>query len=322
MISSVYVINLEKDVKRWLEMKKTLIDVGINDYNRIEGVYGKELSELDLKKNTTESCNKYCTKSMIGCAMSHLKTWETVLKNNDKTALILEDDVMLPNDFKYKINKYMKQVPDNYDIVYVGCLGCEYKKRSKTITTFLLGFNGLQEREHSIISENVYIPNFPLALHCYIISYKGAKKLINIVKNKINGHVDLQLNLKGLELNVYAINPQLAYQKVSTNNSNNTTSYPILINKVIDNFIDENGLPFSYCLSINIFHYKGIDINAYFIIYGVMGFFIGKYYGYNTWLSVFLCYNILELYLEPNNLTIIIQLLITSSIFSYIGNKL
>ncbi len=126
----IYAINLasQTEKKNYIinECKKLNLDIDIFD-----GVYGAELSEEYLKSNVLDYPNCYLTRGEIGCALSHIKIYEDIIKNNLPYAMILEDDAVLssqlPNfiadfekfntkegifllidDFKYIVNKKIK----------------------------------------------------------------------------------------------------------------------------------------------------------------------------------------------------------------------
>ena len=94
-----FVINLKDATKRWAHMKKALDKVGLA-YTRIEAVLGKDLEEPIHEFNEPRFnilTGKHKNYGEIGCYLSHIKALKEFLKSNSDYALILEDDVNLPD---------------------------------------------------------------------------------------------------------------------------------------------------------------------------------------------------------------------------------
>ena len=94
-----YVINLKDATERWAHMKKALDKVGLA-YTRIEAVLGKDLKEPINEFNERRFnifTGKHKNYGEIGCFLSHIYALSEFLKSDSKHALILEDDVNLPD---------------------------------------------------------------------------------------------------------------------------------------------------------------------------------------------------------------------------------
>lgn len=124
----IYYINLDRSVKRKNNVEKMLKN---NDLigNRISGVDGKKINIDDEKykkyfKKSKVAYNNYkedydsdkVNIGHFGCFLSHMKTYETFLKTNYKYAIIFEDDMEI-HDFKHKLNKNIKNIPKDWDII-------------------------------------------------------------------------------------------------------------------------------------------------------------------------------------------------------------
>lgn len=97
-----YVVNLEHAKARWEHMRSQLERMEI-PYTRIEGVYGDRLSDQvegynELRYQILNG--KVTNKREIGCYFSHIKALQTFLGSGLQYALILEDDVTLPEDIE------------------------------------------------------------------------------------------------------------------------------------------------------------------------------------------------------------------------------
>jgi glycosyl transferase family 25 len=258
-----YVINMDKDTERLRKVIKQLDDYDISNYERIQGVNGKELTESELESGTTNFCKEYCIKSSIGCAMSHIKVYKKIIDNNDSMALILEDDVVFEDNFKSRVIEKLKDVPDDFDIVYLGCNQCNNTGEIKSIPDiYSLTFKS----KYKNINESIFVPRMSFALHAYIVSNNGAKKLLEMFKDGIYAHIDLQIQNERTKygLNVYVTRPLLAYQDINiTNTSSQTITYPYIINKLFGDVYDEYRIPYSYNLTIPLYSVKGLKINGF-----------------------------------------------------------
>lgn len=99
-IPPVFVINLPKDRDRLLFMENQLKRLSIA-YSVIEGRYGKDedvLASCDDSLAINEH-GKILTLGEKGCAFSHRIIYETMEKESIQHALVLEDDVVLPDNF-------------------------------------------------------------------------------------------------------------------------------------------------------------------------------------------------------------------------------
>lgn len=100
-----FVINLEKDIARRNNMQNLLSKQSIN-FEFVDAVYGKNIPKDELYKYYDENKAKReaigggLTISEIGCAMSHLKAYQTMISQNLPYSLILEDDVLIGCEFK------------------------------------------------------------------------------------------------------------------------------------------------------------------------------------------------------------------------------
>jgi len=270
-IDNIYIINLKKDKDRLKSILKEVKKITDTDPIRIEGVYGKFLSQKELDSNCNYIYSKIGYRSAIGCSMSHIKAWKRMVKNKDKFALFLEDDAVINNNFKALFDNI--DIPDDFYIIYLGCtMGCNIDKNYSLtfpIIKSTLG-TGITKKVKKI-NDNVFIPSLPLALHGYLLSNKGAKYLLkNMKKDKINGHIDAQILKYIYNVPTYAIDPQLIKQKdINISSSNNIkNTYPYLLTSLLSQR-DENGIPLNYKLTIGSYDIFGYTINS------ITSFFVG-----------------------------------------------
>tara|TARA_B110001450_G_C17596948_1_gene471266 strand:+ start:325 stop:1098 length:774 start_codon:yes stop_codon:yes gene_type:complete len=93
-----FVINLKDATERWAHMKLALDKVGFS-YTRIDAVLGKNLEEPIHEFNERRYnvlTGKHKSYGEIGCYLSHIKALTEFLRSDSDYALILEDDITLP----------------------------------------------------------------------------------------------------------------------------------------------------------------------------------------------------------------------------------
>lgn len=96
-----FLINLDRDQERLLSMEEQLHSLDIS-FSRFSAIYGKEINAydyIDAEKSLRVEGRKL-SPGDIGTALSHRSVYEQIIQNNFDYALILEDDVLLPKNFK------------------------------------------------------------------------------------------------------------------------------------------------------------------------------------------------------------------------------
>ena len=119
----IYIINLEKDVDRKNRMISILEKAGVTNYEFIKAVDGSLLSSNEKKSlvdfnKMTRLCREL-TPSEIGCSLSHQLAYRKIIEENKEyRCIILEDDVILNNNFKHILDsKYHSQ---DIDLLFFG----------------------------------------------------------------------------------------------------------------------------------------------------------------------------------------------------------
>lgn len=98
----IFVINLEKDKERRHSISQQLKNLGLS-YEIVTGVYGSVLSDQELSVQYDAGKAKWrlgrsLVPAEIGCALSHLSVYQKMINEGCESALILEDDVTLPEN--------------------------------------------------------------------------------------------------------------------------------------------------------------------------------------------------------------------------------
>ena len=58
------------------------------------------------------------TRGEVGCYLSHVKAWNLMIEQGLDKALICEDDIIWRSDTHDIADNFMKEVPDDWDIIH------------------------------------------------------------------------------------------------------------------------------------------------------------------------------------------------------------
>lgn len=245
-ISTIYIINLDRQVTRWEKYKKeasfqrvkeghTLFDYS----NRISAIDGKKLDLTNLNSNQISRSYKLVdqyivdhdprylsiiqknniiidlTKEEIAIALSHIKIWKKIVAEKLPYVLILEDDVFFESDFGFRLNHIWQE------------LSCNSNNLPKFDLLYLSFWEVEQGVEKEILSNYLFRPlNGLLWLSGYVLSFSGANKILNELP--IYGPVDVWINHIFEKLQVFASTKSIINQRKDMKSDNNYSILPIL----------------------------------------------------------------------------------------------
>lgn len=145
-------------------------------------------------------------KSVMAITLSHLYCFREIAAKYDY-GMIFEDDVILSCNFNLKLKTYMEQLPDEWDMLFIGdgcgfhipeaCPDINIYKKGNEVTSW--GGNGATR-----------------CVDSYLVSNKCAKKVIEYLDtpNQIGKGIDWWLNMvcQELDLKVYWAEPTIVTQ--------------------------------------------------------------------------------------------------------------
>lgn len=302
---NAYIISLNNPIKLLTK---------ISEYNLnsilVEGVNGSKLTNSEINQNTTLLCSIFCPKSVVGIAMSHTKAWKEFIKSKEKIALFFEDDAVFVDNFRTKLDTAIKNTPDDFDILYLGCFGCD-----NPINFFTLINSGIINLNASKINKYVKKPEIAFALHGYILSRKGAIKLINIIKKNINYHLDykLQYLIKNNQINAYSLNKRIVYQTSTddTMSTNNNNTHPMIITNILSNYYLDTKVKASYMANVTFMRIGDLNLSLFSIIFLISGIVLSTI-EINIYkiTGIYLLVSSPDIYMNPKNKMIIIHYLL------------
>lgn len=242
-IEKVYVINLDREPRRWSKVQKEL--------RRILDSDGEELLKL-TERHVAVDANKFLedppkdanidpfytlgdqlfvepqplvfptkfeltsqirmSRAEIAVARSHINVWRQIAASNYAYVIILEDDVWFHNGFAKHLNQVWNEVVN------------ECEKRGKFDVLYLSYCEAKHGAPKTFLSKNVFRPFRGLwHLSGYILSHEGAEKLLRMLPCR--GPIDLWINHKFEALDVRAIKRPIISQRRDTKSTN---SYSII----------------------------------------------------------------------------------------------
>lgn len=252
------VINMENDTQRLSKMKNQFTSQNI-DYTVIKAVDG---SNHDLS-NVTKMCKMICTNSMIGIMSSHIKCWKHIIDNNLDKAIILEDDTVLEDNFisgsQNLINSLHEEDKNTWELILLGCFLCSYNNND-LLSKFIMKVNNpRRETSDKKYNDLLYVPSSWGGAHAYILSNKGARKLLSQL-SKVSYHVDFEM--AHADIHTLAARKKLANQNANAQESHNASSKSWM--NVIK--IDKGELDPDFVLTMPACQLFGIKITTFLIL--------------------------------------------------------
>jgi GR25 family glycosyltransferase involved in LPS biosynthesis len=239
-----------------------------------KGINGKNLNQDTINKYFNRFYSLFGPKSAIGCALSHLKVWQTFLKTDSEYAIIFEDDIVfnnthfVKNNIKLKdiIEFYISQTPNDFDILYLGSFGTESNFNFFTLTMNIL--NNTSKNKH--INKFIRKSSVILSTHSYILSRSGAEKLVDYLNGHIHNHIDYciqTLSSKNL-IQRYITTPRIIFQTSTDNtiSSNVSNSHPIIFNRILSKYYLDTNVKASYITTLSVFRLGNFNFTISTII--------------------------------------------------------
>jgi len=207
----VYIININYIFHK---AKKPELIYNIKDYKINDVIFINEDEFNDINKNNYFNIikDKYISlfdnlhKHETNYLLIHIISWHKILKSNKKFGIVLDNDNKLNKNFNNILSNYIKQIPTNFDIVYIN----QGNKTELEIKNF-----------STKITTNLYKTNIIdcTGRRAYLISKKCCELLLNHFNMLINNNITIKFNLKqedfmktifnNLKLDIYYVLPEI-----------------------------------------------------------------------------------------------------------------
>ena len=206
IVTDSFFINLDIYKEREDYMKNQFIKNNIS-CNRFPGFNKKLLTQetiLNLKENNIIEKNFNPPNHQYGsicCLLAHTNLYKHIQKNYENgTFLIFEDDCKILPNFNQKLDKYIKTLPKNWEMAWLGYNNIKGKKINedwyKPTQGFFVGYNS----QH----------------HSYLINYECIPKILKIlfpINNRfVNKDMIFRKNFN--KFNAYFLKERLAIQDI------------------------------------------------------------------------------------------------------------
>lgn len=171
LLDHAVMINLDKDTKRLLRVNEQFTKKGLTKPQRICAVFGKELSNISVLREDMKTSGE--ADSVIGCALSHLLAYKTIIDNGWDYGLILEDDITLTDSLENAMNV---TVPNDWDVLFLGhCRG----KWPRNACSSVQDYNS----EHTLRTERFIkfksTKNAPMGTWAYAVTAETAQYVLD-----------------------------------------------------------------------------------------------------------------------------------------------
>ncbi len=177
----IYAISLKQQYDRQLVLK--------GYFENIEFVDAIDKANI---KRTSDLKN-----GEIACFLSHQKVWKMISNsNNDDWVLVLEDDAKPVKNWKVKLDEGLKEIPNNFGIIYLG--GGRKDTMKRIIQRRKLDINKFNFLEEKSLGKYTELCNPVCYTHSYLIKPSTAKHLLKSIIN-IELPIDLQWWLYGVD---------------------------------------------------------------------------------------------------------------------------
>ena len=205
MPDKIFYINLDRRPDRDQNIQQLFQQFNIQNISeKISAVDGSMLNLDNISQNIisekgisdakdkTKITGIPLTPGGIGCALSHRSAWQKIIDENLDTVLILEDDISIDKDFHSKLNTYMIQAkPLLYDVLFIGYHPASIKYILPNSTSSIF-----------VRSSRTY------GLFGYVVSKKGAKKLLNIFPIDLQIDTTMSNAIELHNLDMYLVKPE------------------------------------------------------------------------------------------------------------------
>lgn len=177
-----YVINLKRREDRLQKFYDT-IPFPKDNIQVVYGFDGKNYeNENEEEKNIYNKLPNQLNPGEKGCFISHIRIYKDIIKKNIPYSIIFEDDAILCDDFKNKLQIVIDEMPTDTQILYFGGrFSQDFRMEQHTcrnITQNIVAHNNVNwnHRDQG---------NHDRTTHSYIISNTLAKQFIQYFENNV-----------------------------------------------------------------------------------------------------------------------------------------
>ena len=206
-LTDIYLINLDRRPERLKYMKAQLdlLNLPFVRYPAVDGWKIKEANENqanhdfglhpETKMNINKDSKTFLIKKFvrtygeIGCWMSHLQVYFRIRDKARETGvdgpvLILEDDIIMERTISYEVKRYLKMLPNDWDVFFLGSWGSCIENVNENLcrgydmwltTSYVINGSktaekliSLSNNDYPSTADGFWRPHFRSSIHAYI----------------------------------------------------------------------------------------------------------------------------------------------------------
>ena len=202
MFTKVVCINLDRRPDRWQRMQNEFSRHGLHSVQRFPAIDGE---------NVVKPAGWQHSAGAYGCLLSHVQVVEEARAAGACSVLIFEDDAVIAPDFQNTLASFSKEVPDDWDMLYLGALHkdeptmiSEHVGRiSKANSTYAYAlkntifdeFIALNRRAENVVDMNSYKLQERFNCYCFMPNLVWVEVEYSDVQNRLERHWYLEKSL-------------------------------------------------------------------------------------------------------------------------------
>jgi GR25 family glycosyltransferase involved in LPS biosynthesis len=183
-------------------MQKEFTRHGIQSVQRFPAIDG---DAVEKPAHWTHTAGAY------GCLLSHLAVVSEARDSGAANILIFEDDTVLDPEFQQKFSRFIKEVPDDWDMLYLGALHKDQPVKisghvariTKANSTFAYAlkrtvfdeFIALNARAEHVLDMNSYLLQQRFNCYCFMPNLAWVAAEFSDVQNRLARHWYLEKSL-------------------------------------------------------------------------------------------------------------------------------
>ena len=202
-----FIIHYNKLVKRKINIINQL------NNNNITAEFVEQYTRDNLDRNDTRIFTKNVSDTMIAISLSHLYCYKEIAEKYCSGGLILEDDAIFDKDFSYNLDKYISQLPSDWDMLFLDdCCNFHIPNTNSKQNIYKKPIDANSEGGETGATRGT---------GCYLVSQKCASKITNNIQTyyyngtyKIHKQIDFWLNhvFRRNMFNIYWAEPTISTQ--------------------------------------------------------------------------------------------------------------
>lgn len=206
----IEVINLDRRKDRWHALQRRL-KMHRQNFTRFSALDGQSLVLDENQKQLFRGNTFGNRRSVLACALSHLKIWERLASDMvHQRVLVFEDDVELSESFGERLTALQPELSTKaYDVVFLGIHNRRHKRNSAHPDTRSTDVK--ITRLHPEVDPSLFDTMIG-GTFAYVISREGAQKLLARAYDQgIKYPIDTWLMTQFSSCNIYRVEPHLVF---------------------------------------------------------------------------------------------------------------